>query len=208
VNHLAHFHLAGESEALIVGALLGDYVKGRLCGELPIAIEHGVRLHRLIDAFTDSHPAVHALRALFVAGERRLAGIVTDMFFDHFLVLHWARFHPLALRRFSERVHDILDAHEAVLPPAGRVYAGRMRKYDLLCGYRDVQRIDGALRHIGVRLGRERLMRAATQRAWDELPRFEAAFLAFYPEAIAKAVDCRRIAPHAQDCGKTYAAQR
>jgi acyl carrier protein phosphodiesterase len=46
VNHLAHFHLAGECEHLVVGALLGDYVKGPLTGALPQALERGVRLHR------------------------------------------------------------------------------------------------------------------------------------------------------------------
>ncbi len=35
MNHLAHFALAGEEEALVIGALLGDYVKGPLAGRLP-----------------------------------------------------------------------------------------------------------------------------------------------------------------------------
>ena len=88
MNHLAHFALAGEEEALVIGALLGDYVKGPLAGRLPAGIEAGVRLHRRIDGFTDSHPVPAALRSLFGPGERRLSGVLLDLYFDHLLVLH------------------------------------------------------------------------------------------------------------------------
>ncbi|MDZ7686312.1 MAG: hypothetical protein U5O39_16030 [Gammaproteobacteria bacterium] len=39
LNHLAHFRVAHPERGLIVGGLLGDFVKGRLKGEYPARIE-------------------------------------------------------------------------------------------------------------------------------------------------------------------------
>ena len=54
MNYLAHFHLAGDDPAMIGGALLGDFVKGSLGGEYHRDLERGIRLHRRIDAFSDT----------------------------------------------------------------------------------------------------------------------------------------------------------
>ena len=41
MNHLAHFHLTGGSEPRVVGALLGDCIKGPLDGRLSQPLELG-----------------------------------------------------------------------------------------------------------------------------------------------------------------------
>jgi acyl carrier protein phosphodiesterase len=187
VNHLAHFHLAGDSEELVVGALLGDHVKGPLRGALPPAVEHGVRLHRRIDAFTDAHPGLRALRRHFGAGERRLAGVVTDMLFDHVLALHWDRFASVALDAFSARVYAILARHAATMPGTAAREARRIVAHDLLRRYRDAEMVEGVLEHIGERLGQQPAMRAAIATARAHGEEFEAVFLRFYPELLALA---------------------
>lgn len=184
MNHLAHFHLAGECEHLVVGALLGDYVKGPLTGAMPQALERGVKLHRRVDAFTDGHPALRALRVHFGPGERRLAGVVTDLFFDYLLTRHWERFRAPALRDFSARVHAILDRHADALPPAAARQARRIVEYDLLCRYGEPDVLDGTLQRLGEVLGQPQAMRGATAVAWSRIGEFEAAFLDFYPQLI------------------------
>ena len=52
MNYLAHSHLAArlasergeEGDGLLIGALLGDHVKGPLRGEYPDDVEEGIRL--------------------------------------------------------------------------------------------------------------------------------------------------------------------
>ena len=101
MNFLAHFHLAWPDDGLVVGGLEGDYLKGPLRGTLPTHIEAGVRLHRAIDAYTDSHPIIQELRREFPEQLRRYAGILIDLSFDHYLSQHWARFSALSLQRFN-----------------------------------------------------------------------------------------------------------
>ncbi|MGA2151478.1 MAG: DUF479 domain-containing protein, partial [Geobacteraceae bacterium] len=51
MNFLAHLYLSGDDPELLVGNLLGDFVKGRLSGNFPDGIERGIELHRRIDSF-------------------------------------------------------------------------------------------------------------------------------------------------------------
>lgn len=185
MNHLAHFHLAGDREEMIVGALLADHVKGPLRGALPAGLEAGVRLHRQLDAFTDSHPLLLELRRLFPAGERRLAGPVLDMWFDHWLARHWQRFHPAPLDAFAAGIHAVLERHADALPAAARLQARRLRDHDLLVRYAETGIIAGVLERIGERLGQPDAMRAASRTALDNAGAIEQAFLGFYPLALA-----------------------
>jgi acyl carrier protein phosphodiesterase len=191
LNHLAHFHLAGSCEGHIVGALLGDYIKGPLRGEWPAPLESGIRLHRRIDAYTDAHPELLPLRAPFPAGQRRLAGVVTDMIFDHLLVRHWSHFHDAGLPQFARDVHAILLRHRALLPAAALAHARRMDEYDLLARYGEAEVVEGALRHIGQRLGCVQAMDAAITLAWRHMDGFEQAFLSFYPQLVDMAAGQR-----------------
>ncbi|TEL14247.1 DUF479 domain-containing protein [Pseudomonas aeruginosa] len=85
MNYLAHLHLGGPQPAQLLGSLYGDFVKGRLQGQWPDEIERAIQLHRRIDAFTDSHPLVHAAKRRFPLERRRFAGVLLDVFFDHCL---------------------------------------------------------------------------------------------------------------------------
>ena len=49
-------------------------------------------LHRRIDSFADTHPAFRRSRGRVSAARRRVAGIMVDMFYDHFLARHWGQF--------------------------------------------------------------------------------------------------------------------
>ena len=54
MNHLAHFLLAPDDDAGRAGTLLGDFIRGTDLSAWPAEVEHAIRLHRRIDAFTDT----------------------------------------------------------------------------------------------------------------------------------------------------------
>ena len=60
MNYLAHLHLSGPDPDCRTGNLMGDFVRGRLYASrleaLPPGYGQGLRLHRFIDHFTDTHP--------------------------------------------------------------------------------------------------------------------------------------------------------
>lgn len=181
MNHLAHFLLSGAEPELKVGALLGDYVKGPLPTDLPTRVVEGIRLHRLIDGYTDRHTITAAARARFGA-HRRLSGIVLDMYFDHFLTRHWARFGSGSLNAYAGDILEVLDAHHHIMSVPARIFSERLREYGLLTRYHDLEFIDAALMRIGERLGLTAPMRLAIDCTADQIKDIERDFLAFFPE--------------------------
>lgn len=186
MNYLAHFHLAQDNDAWIVGALLGEYVKGPLHGGWPAQWEQGIRLHRQIDAFSDQHPARLQFARLLPPEYRRYAGIVLDVYCDHLLSLHWLRFQNESLREFAARVYALLERDMARLtPPAARM-AQRLIDYDVLCIYHRWNTVDGALARIGGRFARANPLARAGSELLCYLPQAEQIFLEFYPALIAQ----------------------
>ena len=84
MNFLAHLYLAKDDDDLMLGALLGDFVRGRRAmWTYPYATREGIRLHRRIDKITDQSSQVKSLRRQFPKEFRRYAGIVIDIAFDY-----------------------------------------------------------------------------------------------------------------------------
>lgn len=93
MNFLAHAVLAERTPALLVGGVVGDWIKGILPGGLPMDLAQGVVLHRAIDGFVEIHPAFRHSCSRISPARRRYAGVLVDIFYDHILARDWGRFH-------------------------------------------------------------------------------------------------------------------
>ena len=153
MNYLAHLHLGGPQPGDLLGSLYGDFVKGPLQGRWPAEIEAGIRLHRQIDAFTDSHPLVLQAKSRFPSERRRYAGILIDLFFDHCLAANWADYSTEPLAHFTQRVYGVLAA-EPELPGKLAVIAPHMAAHDWLGSYREFDVLERVLANMSRRLSR------------------------------------------------------
>ncbi|MGC1548689.1 MAG: ACP phosphodiesterase [Rhodanobacter sp.] len=154
MNYLAHSLLAGDDEWLRLGGLLGDFVHGQPDPALPPRLIAGIRLHRAIDVYTDSHPEVQAARELLLPPYRRYAGILLDMWFDHLLARDFPRWSTQPLATYSIEMRDLLHRHDALLPPELQRFRDYMDVNDLPAGYADAAVLGRALQGIGQRLRR------------------------------------------------------
>ncbi len=119
MNYLAHLYLSGDDEEILVGNFIGDDVKGNSLYRFPEKIRKGIILHRHIDSFTDGHPRFREAKKLVTAEYGLYSGIVTDLFYDHLLAVHWNVYSEYTLRTFTKRIHAVLLSHFFHLP--GRV---------------------------------------------------------------------------------------
>jgi acyl carrier protein phosphodiesterase len=85
VNYLGHLLVLPDAGLITLGNLLGDFFKGRVDSIEPEALRIGVSLHREIDRFTDAHPVVRRSIERIAPERRRVAGVLVDVFYDHFL---------------------------------------------------------------------------------------------------------------------------
>lgn len=191
MNFLAHFHLAWPEPGLVAGALEGDYLKGPLCGQCPADIEAGVRLHRAVDAYTDSHPLLDELRQAFPDHLRRYAGILIDISFDHYLSLSWQRYHRQPLPDFALAVYTVLEARRHELGPGAQRMARRLADHDILSAYHRWDAVTGTAERIGERLRRGNALAGVAPALTPLRPALQAAFSEFYPDLLAFAADYR-----------------
>ena len=194
MNHLAHLHLAWPDPGLLCGAIEGDYRKGPVSQSLPKPLALGVRLHRRIDAFTDSDEALGGLRNRFPPPLRRYAGILLDLAFDHFLALHWTQFHADMLEDFAEQSLDILERESHQLDARSQHTIRGFREHGVLLRYREWDMIAGSASRVGERLKRGNALRDTDASLRALRPDMEAAFLAFYPRLMGEVRRWRALA--------------
>lgn len=117
MNYLSHIYLSGESEGVVLGNFIGDFVKGKQFMEYPETVAKGILLHRQIDLFTNSHSIINECIVKLRPGFGKYSGIVVDIFLDHFLAVNWHRYSFENLPTFTKRFHAILLSNFFQLPP-------------------------------------------------------------------------------------------
>lgn len=190
MNYLAHVFLSGRAPEQMVGGLLGDFAKGSIGERYTPGIRAGIHLHRAIDRYTDAHAIPRASRALVEPGRRRFAGILVDVFYDHFLARHWARFCATPLTDYTTQVYAALQRHRAIFPGRLQRILPYMSGDDWLGSYGEIEAVDAALNGIARRFRRFPRARALAG-AVTELERnyfsLETHFLAFFPQLVQHA---------------------
>ncbi len=184
MNYLAHFALAGPETGLLVGGFLGDYIKGRLENRFSPEIERGIRLHRAIDQYTDSHPVVKNSYKRFDPRFRRYAGIITDIAFDHLLAQNWPRYYNEPLESYSASTLEKLLAHKDMLTDAAFQSASRMQEHNSLAHYGRLEFLERSLAYLSGRLKHANPLIEAYPHCEEQLPSLQEDLSVFYPELM------------------------
>jgi acyl carrier protein phosphodiesterase len=150
VNWLAHLLLSEPNSGFRVGNLLPDLINVSDRTQIPAVFHRGMESHRRIDAFTDAHPMVRRSINRTSKPYRRLAPILVDVFYDHFLSVRWEQYSPVPLGQFVREAYDSFAEQRDLLPPLVGDALQRMRDENWLESYRDLA---------GVRLTLERMSR-------------------------------------------------
>ncbi|MGD8477947.1 MAG: ACP phosphodiesterase [Burkholderiales bacterium] len=191
MNFLAHIYLSPPGEDAMLGSLLGDFVKGPLDHDDVVSrygpqITNAIALHRRIDSYTDTHPVVVASRNRVSRQRRRFAGVMIDVFYDHFLARYWQEFHDEPLEDFTSGFYEILLRRHAELPERLQHMAPSMAQLDWLGSYAQVQSIDTALNRMSQRLRRrDNALLDSAEELVENYIELENDFRRFMPEVCA-----------------------
>lgn len=182
MNWLAHLFLSEPTPAFRVGNLLPDLAPAGALASLPPEFRRGIEQHRRIDAFTDSHPVVRRSADRFPPPLRRYAGVLVDVFYDHFLARRWGSYASQPLPEFAREVYASFDLLRESIPPVAYGHLERMRSGDWLCSYQDLPGVSDALARIAGRLRRPADLGAAIVVLEESYDAFDSEFRAFFPE--------------------------
>ncbi|MGB1169157.1 MAG: ACP phosphodiesterase [Flavobacteriaceae bacterium] len=145
MNFLAHLFLSENYPKIMIGNFIADHIKGNQYTHLDPTIQKGIKLHREIDTFTDSHEITRMSKRRLHKRYGLFAGIVIDIFYDHYLAKNWNNYSAIPLKIYVNSFYDLVYSYQEVLPEKTLKMIPYMIKYDWLFNYQYKEGIKNVL---------------------------------------------------------------
>lgn len=166
----------------MVGNFITDTIKGKISEAYSEGIKLGIQVHRAIDQYTDSHPIVLETRKLLYPHFGKYAAVVQDVYYDHFLAIHWADYRDDRLYDFAQQVYTILNANKGIMNAKALRILHYMELHDWLTNYANTLGIDRALKGLSYRASFPSNMENGIPPLIDNFDALNRHFSAFFPE--------------------------
>jgi len=194
MNFLAHLFLSGENPEIKVGNFIGDFVKGKNFEErFGKEISKGIVLHREIDWYTDRHPMVKISKVRLRPKYNHYSGVITDVYFDHFLAKNFDKYSKKFLPDFADECYSIIQQRDSILPDEVKYMMPYMIKGNWLVNYAKVDGIHRALSGMARRTKFESKMEEASEDLKNHYTEFEKEFFVFFPDLQKFAADWLKV---------------
>jgi acyl carrier protein phosphodiesterase len=163
---------------------MGDYVKGRNYKLFPEQVKKGILIHRDIDSFTDMHQITRISKQRIASRYHKYAGIITDIFYDHFLASMWDNYSNLSLPEFVKRTYDLLKRNYKFLPDAIKRWFPTFLENNWMMAYTTVDGIELVLERMSANTSLPDHSAFAVDVLRDQYALFMDDFLRFFPLII------------------------
>ena len=185
MNYLAHIFLAGSRPPLIMGNFLADFLTNSEVAALPPAVQKGVRMHRMIDSFTDAHYLVRKGVQRLRPWHRKFAPVVLDICYDFILVKNWNRYSDEDIHFFTKNIYEILEENSWMMPPFLQKRLPKMIADDWLVKYGTASGLRFTFERIKKRTRYPQYFENAVDHFFKDYYLYEKEFNSFFPELIA-----------------------
>ena len=184
MNFLAHLYLSGNFDELMIGNFIADFVKGKPSLTIHPQVIKGIELHRQIDYYTDTHLVVKESKERLRARYRKYAGVIVDMFYDHFLAVNWHAYSESSLPEFASQTYRLMNVNKQLLPPSMHMLLHYMQKQNWLVSYARIEGIARALQGMSKRTTFQSDMELAVHDLQQDYQLYLAEFTSFFPQLI------------------------
>lgn len=168
----------------MLGNFFADHIRGNAFEHFPEKIQKGIRLHRAIDTFTDSHPVVRQSTKRLHKNHSHYSRVIVDILYDHFLAKNWTRYTEIPLKECAADFYALLLKNYTVLPKTTKRLLPYMIVDNWLLSYAQLSGVSKALRGMDRRAKNNATMYLAL---WDLIQYysiFESEFIKFFGELI------------------------
>jgi acyl carrier protein phosphodiesterase len=182
MNFLAHIYLSGDNDLIKIGNFMADGIRGKHYETFPMEIQKGIILHRAIDTFTDAHPVFRTSTKKLHQRYHHYAGVIVDVFYDHFLSKNWANYSNENLDDYIQRFYRTLNDNREILTEKTIYLMPYMIKQNWLLSYQTVEGIDSILTQMDSRTKNQSKMRFASEELQESYLEFEQEFTVFFED--------------------------
>lgn len=188
MNFLAHIYLSGDNDLVKIGNFMADGIRAKDYLSMADAIQIGVLLHRQIDSFTDAHPVFRQSTQRLHPKYHHYAGVIVDIFYDHFLAKNWLQYSNEPLADYVNRFYESLLQNSKLLTERTLFLMPVMRRDNWLVRYQTVAGIEFILKQMDSRTKMKSKMSFAAEDLRLNYADYEAEFSVFFEDLTDFAV--------------------
>ena len=185
MNFLAHIYLSGDNDLVKIGNFMADGIRGKQFEHLPQDVQKGIILHRAIDTFTDAHPIFRQSTKRLHERYHHYAGVIVDVFYDHYLTKNWTTYSDEPLDIFVERFYESLRVNYDILTDKTKGMMPSMIKYNWLLNYQYLEGIAKILCKMDERTKNNSKMQFSVEELREFYVEFEQEFTLFFEDLRA-----------------------
>ncbi len=186
MNFLAHIYLSGDDNLVKIGNFMADGIHGKP-DQFPAQVQKGIILHRAIDTYTDAHPIFRQGTKRLHARYHHYAGVIMDIFYDHFLAKNWGSYHSQPLEEYTLAFYKALEDNYEILTEKTKGLMPYMIQYNWLASYATTEGIGRILTQMDRRTKDKSGMRTSIDELLQFYTEYEAEFTAFFKDMVAHA---------------------
>lgn len=183
MNFLAHLYLSDNDGDLMIGNFIADSVKGSSYANYPEGIKKGILLHRAIDFYSDNHPVFQKSVVRLRPKYRKYAGVIVDIFYDHFLAKNWNKYSNKPLEQYAGEVHSLMLKNIFHFPEKSLMFLKYAIRTNRLVSYATMDGISEVLNGMSRRTAFKSNMELAVIDLKKYYSEFEKEFQLFFEEA-------------------------
>lgn len=161
---------------------MADGIRGKQFETYPLEIQKGIILHRFIDTYTDAHPVFRESTKRLHKNYHHYAGVIVDVFYDHFLAKNWSTYSDDELVNFTERFYQSLRDNFGILSERTKGMMPYMIDHNWLASYQTIEGISRILTQMDGRTKNESKMRFAPNELIEYYIEFEQEFTTFFED--------------------------
>ncbi len=163
------------------GNFIADSVRSSQLKNYSRAVVQGIKLHQLIDEFTDHHPIVMESKERLRPQQGKYSPVVIDILYDHFLAANFSDYSKVPLVPFAKEAYIFLQSRAHEFPPTVKRMFPYMKKHNWLVNYANREGLESVLNGMSRRAKFENRMGESVEMLYTHYALFEKEFKAFYP---------------------------
>lgn len=184
MNYLAHIYLSFNDKEITLGNFMADSIRANKYQHLPPKVQMGIKLHRHIDTFTDSHPIPKISSKRLHVNYSHYSRVIVDIFYDHFLAKNWSIYSDVPLNIFVDNFYDLLEDNYEILPDGVKHMMPYMIADNWIFNYSKMEGIARVLNGMNRRTKNKSKMNFAIIDLEEHYHDFEKEFTEFFEELV------------------------
>lgn len=182
MNFLAHLTLSNNDDDIMIGNFIADTTRSAEHHRFKPEVVYGIELHHKIDQFTDHHAVTERSKVRLRERHGKYAGVIVDIFYDHFLARHYDHYGEVPLSDFADRCYRLFERRFDDLTPGTQRMLPYMISGNWLVNYASLEGMRRVFLGMSNRASFENKMASAVEDLQAYYSDLERDFEDFYPQ--------------------------